>query len=1342
MDKVLGDATAKAVKTGKRVPLPSRYTETMKVWANTDGKTLHAELSTEPVQLNFPGKDGKRSWRPIDTTIVAKDDGTLAAKLVKTPLTFGGEGATTLVTAKDKDGTVTVGWNRKLPKPTVDGNEITYRDAVAEGADLVLTARPNGFAQDVVLRTRPRGPIQVTLPVTLPKGSTYSKAADGRPQLKSAQGTAESTPLATQAIDAKAAEAPEQGRIGKVDTSVTTDASGKSALVLSPDAAFLADPSVTYPVVVPMSGEWVGAGDSSDTFVSSVQYPNSATLFTWLRAGKSADGELWRTYLRYVINGTDLDYATIHDADLRFWNYHASGCGTTVGVGIVARRLTSAYHYSTLTWANQPSSTGTNAVVAPGGYSDTLAGCSGSGELYHSIQHIVQEWANGTPDHGLMIRAATEGAAGANWRQYRSDQYTGSDGRGPVLFVDYEPAPKVRVAFSSDEDFTTWPTYDQAVAMAEPEADLTDQSAVSLNDSALLEASRRAAYEVGTDRLQPAEGTQWSDPDPDVQDTTVPTVVSVSPSANAQQVPVDTTVRVTFDQEVWDAAFTFKDDTGAPVDGTAVMDPTNTILTFTPKDALRNGITYTADVRDAADLWDNVMDPLTWSFSVGTGTSLAARWTFDEGTGRVAADSSSHGHDAMLMDTADWTAGRSGHAVTNVPSAQARAAASRKAVQWAKEVEVPAETTESSITYALKDGRSYRTEIASGPVRARRGDSWVPIDTSLVERNGMLQPKALSNQVRVAFSTGGTRPFAKMATADGRSYALRWPTSLPRPTVKGAVATYSNAAGKGADLVVTVLPSGFRHDVVLRERPGEPLEIRIGVETGDLTVSRGRGGRLLLKDKGKKLIASAAQPVMWDSRARGRLPLAKRVAASTDVVTKNSRTELVVKPDQGFLTDAGTVYPVRVAAAVTLPLGADVDVSTRDSDVSPALPDNPYMLAGTMAGGTKSRVHLQFDTTSLQGSTVTDARLSMTTIDAQGCGPALANGIQVARLTGAWSPDNMYWAGKPTFTTEDASTNFKGVNQDCATWPDSMEWNVTGIAQDWAAGAANHGLVLKSPGEADVDNFRVLTSSEDVDFNVPPKLTIIAGGPASQPAVSQPAATPTQTVDGTTVTTSLTPQLAATVVDPAGGNLTGEFEIEHDPAATGQGTGQIWVGAAPAVASGGRATVNVPAGKLADGWKIRWRARAVNAAASTASAWSDWQALTVDTADPVSDPSVDALRVDPSKQVNGTTVTSSLTPALLAQVNNPIGGTLRAEFEVEHDPAETGQGTGRIWAGAVDDVASSTQAIIQIPAGMLTDGWKIRWRARAVAGQTSSPWAEWQEATVDVVQAGEEPLVL
>ncbi|GII18558.1 hypothetical protein Ppa05_52840 [Planomonospora parontospora subsp. antibiotica] len=256
---------------------------------------------------------------------------------------------------------------------------------------------------------------------------------------------------------------------------------------------------------------------------------------------------------------------------------------------------------------------------------------------------------------------------------------------------------------------------------------------------------------------------------------------------------------------------------------------------------------------------------------------------------------------------------------------------------------------------------------------------------------------------------------------------------------------------------------------------------------------------------------------------------------------------------------------------------------------------------------------------------------------------------------------------------------------------------------------------------------------------MPPKLTITTSGPASAPTVSAPAITPAQAVDGTTVTTSLTPQLAATVADSASGSLTGEFEIEHDPAATGQGSGQIWAGASPAVTSGTQATVTVPAGKLTDGWKIRWRARAANATAATTSAWSDWQTATVD----VPNPTVGALQVTPSQVVDGTTVTTSAIPTLRATVTDPAAQPLRAEFEVEHDPAATGQGAGQIWAGSLDNVASGTQASATMPEGKLADGWKVRWRVRAINTATTvgSPWSDWQTLTVNVPDPVSEPAV-
>ncbi|MFI7153845.1 LamG-like jellyroll fold domain-containing protein [Nonomuraea sp. NPDC050022] len=228
-------------------------------------------------------------------------------------------------------------------------------------------------------------------------------------------------------------------------------------------------------------------------------------------------------------------------------------------------------------------------------------------------------------------------------------------------------------------------------------------------------------------------------------------------------------------------------------------------------------------------------------------------------------------------------------------------------------------------------------------------------------------------------------------------------------------------------------------------------------------------------------------------------------------------------------------------------------------------------------------------------------------------------------------------------------------------------------------------------------------------------------------------------MNGITVTSSLTPQLAATVADTASGRLNGEFEVEHDPAATGQGTGQIWAGASAVTASGGQATVSVPAGKLADGWKIRWRARAANVTAATASAWSSWQTATVD----VPNPTVGAFAVTPSQVVNGVTTATSLTPALRTTVTDPAAQPVRAEFEVEHDPAATGQGTGQIWAGAVDNVASGTQAAATVPDGKLTDRWKVRWRARAINTATTvgSPWSDWQALTVDVPDPVSEPAV-
>jgi hypothetical protein len=1269
-----------AQKGNRRVEIESLRSENATFYANPDGKTVRMEMHARPIRVKNADGTG---FTPIDTTLV-KTDGVIQPKVAHGDLVLSAGQDKTLLKSRVADATAQIGMPSALPEPRLKGNTATYPGAYGKGRDLVVTADATGFRQQVTIAERPAGPISFRVPVDLPEGLSFKKNAAGRPVIvgKDDKTLTEIRPTLLQ--DAKAADANGPIDAGKVGTATVTLAEDGHSLVFAPDATFLADPAVTYPVTMAAAADDWWETDTSewhlggqDTFVNDADYQDSWYNFTLDRilVGKSNSGTVrWRSYLQFPDVPAEFAGSTVENADLILWNYLSNDCGEYVGSGITARRITSDWEEATLTWNSQPSVTSTGADNEPAAYSTDCAGSMNyAWDLIHSVDDIVQAWVDGEPNYGIQLAAGSESDI-TNWRRYRTDEAGGcttaprEECKGtlhpPILTVDFElPQPPLmrKTVYDGMPEF--------------PEGDVTPE---------LLEEYR--GDEITDERVPPAQVTR-------------------------QQALAD--------------ARSMEDITESDP---ATMSP--------PPEGL-------TDEQIASDL-----NPDRTPVETPTEETVQGHWNLDEGTGTVAADSSGRGNNATLGSTAEWTEGKNGTALSNVtssqaagtPRVQARAVASADALKSGKPVEVADETSATSITTAQPDGKTFKTEISAGPVRTREGDVWVPIDTTLTEQSGMLKPKALAASATVEISVGGTQPFVKMS-ADGKWYALRWPTPLPKPTVKGSVATYTDAAGVGADLVVTALPTGFRHEVVLRQRPSKPLKLRIGVEDDGLTLTEGKGGQLLLKGKDKKPVARWTRPSMTDGDAKNHPERGKRGEADTDIVTKDGLTELVIKPDQAFLAGADTTYPVRVASAVTMPLSADVEASTYDTADFPASPDNPYLMAGTMSGGIKSRTHLQFDTTGLQGSTVTDATLSMNTIDSHNCGPALTNGIQAARLTSAWDPDNLYWDGKPALSTEDASTNFKGVNSDCATWPDTMDWNVTGIAQDWAAGAANHGLVLKSPGEANINNYRVFTSAENTDeFGRPPMLTITTSGPTSAPAIAGLLITPSEIVSGTTVTTSLTPQLAATVSDTVSGDLTGQFEVEHDPSATEQGSGQIWAGISAAVASGGQAVVSVPAGKLATGWKIRWRGRAANTSAGTTSAWSAWQAATVSPPSQEPGPQVGTLQINPSQLVDGTIVTSSLTPALLAQVTGPAGGTLRAEYEVEHDPAAVEQGSGQIWTAAVDGVLPGSQASVTVPAGKLASGWKVRWRARAVAGSTSSSWSDWQPFTVQVTQSSEEPL--
>ncbi|MFI7106591.1 LamG-like jellyroll fold domain-containing protein [Nonomuraea sp. NPDC050227] len=443
------------------------------------------------------------------------------------------------------------------------------------------------------------------------------------------------------------------------------------------------------------------------------------------------------------------------------------------------------------------------------------------------------------------------------------------------------------------------------------------------------------------------------------------------------------------------------------------------------------------------------------------------------------------------------------------PDAPLRAAVAQ-ARKTGQPVPVEAAFTESARVWAYPDGH-LTTQAYDGPVQLKQADGgWSRIDTSLVERDGVLRPKLA--KADVSFSLGGDGPFASLARDGKQRVALSWGAPLPRPEITGDKARYADAAGPGADLVATALPTGFRHDVVLRERPTKPVEFRLPVETDGLTLSMSKGGGLALKNSKGKTALSAPAPRMWDAAAAdtadGRP--GREAKVRTSVETKDGRTVLVLKPDPAWLADPATRYPVTVDPTTTLGVTQEVGIMSPNSQISPGRVgrQNYRYCTGTWPNQTCAdrpetlRALMAFDTTSIANRNVLKATMQLTLrANASSC---LVNyqSIFAHRITEAWVADDTFWSRQPA-TTPDGRASINPCIQPQtagAVW----SWDLTAMAQAWAGGTPNHGLMLQlgtetTPASNASENFDFWAQMFNqnvpklsVDWVLPPEIPTVA----------------------------------------------------------------------------------------------------------------------------------------------------------------------------------------------------------------------------------------------------------
>ncbi|MEZ0071726.1 LamG-like jellyroll fold domain-containing protein [Planotetraspora sp. GP83] len=438
-----------------------------------------------------------------------------------------------------------------------------------------------------------------------------------------------------------------------------------------------------------------------------------------------------------------------------------------------------------------------------------------------------------------------------------------------------------------------------------------------------------------------------------------------------------------------------------------------------------------------------------------------------------------------------------------------------------KPVEVKSAGTESSWSWAYPDGH-IATETWAGPARVKQVDgSFRWIDTTLTERDGSLQPKVAKADIR--FSNGGNTELASLERdSDKQRFALEWPTPLPKPQIQGNKAVYTNAAGPSADLVVTALATGFRHDVVLRERPTGPVEFRLPVQSKGLKLGETKAGGLKLTDSKGKTVASAATPYMAEAPSADVKSLPnQRGEIDAEVVTESDgRQVLVIKPDPKFLADEKTTYPVTVDPTVTLTATTDAWVQSKtgaaDSTGSVLnVGTGTYWQSERRCTGSvctyTNKIYPNFlrgyvsfgDTSGFANKYVESASVQLLGSYSGSC---VSRTITMSPITSSWSTSSLSWSSLPGTSSTGAVT----ITPSCGSGVVST-FDVTQMAKGWASGSASNGVELKStedprtswpddpnPVSAQYWSFNSVESGQSppklsVNYLLPPEIPTVTG---------------------------------------------------------------------------------------------------------------------------------------------------------------------------------------------------------------------------------------------------------
>ncbi len=460
-------------------------TPTKLVYANPDGSRT-AKLSTVPQRF----KDGSGKWVDYDLSIVSRADGSVGAKAAPQAATLNRKADGNLATVQTSAGPVALRHPGASPvAAALDKHEAKYPWALSAGRDLKIALTRDGFKESVILPDA-KAPASYTEELVLPAGASVRQTDEGV-ELIDRAGKAIATYGGGFAYDD-----------GMADTSITPvsvrlvsqKANTATLEVALADPNWLKSPERSFPVTIdPTFAQSSNGQGGMATQVKDGSMANTSLYGTaGLAAGRQYDpganfSYRFRSLLRFELASVLPANATVLAADLWMFNVFSgeSPNYSCTGYPVQAVALAGPFSAAT-TWNTQPLTTGAPVTSHPFAHQPTPNGggtlCSSAWEGV-PVTPIVQSWANGSTNNGLMVRAdeVDPKALKVFWSPaVNAGQYA------PFLYVTYDrlPSPPTNVVATANADGTA--TVNWTLATVPPGGSAVDSYVVlALNPSDL-----------------------------------------------------------------------------------------------------------------------------------------------------------------------------------------------------------------------------------------------------------------------------------------------------------------------------------------------------------------------------------------------------------------------------------------------------------------------------------------------------------------------------------------------------------------------------------------------------------------------------------------------------------------------------------------------------------------------------------------------------------------------------------------------------------------------------------------------------------------------------------------